>query len=179
MALPIVVLALLSAVGGLLNVPLRGLTWLERWLEPVFRGVHQPTPSSFGDAAALTAAAFGFGTVGIVVAFLAYRRGLRTPAADPLRDHLGPAADLVGHGYYYDATISAATDGPVRATAEFLGRDVDQAVVDGAVNGTAHLIREAAVALRHVQSGFVRRYAVGIALGTAALLFFFLAYAGR
>jgi hypothetical protein len=40
-------------------------------------------------------------------------------------------------------------------------------------------VRDAAVGLRHVQSGFVRRYAVGIALGTAAILLFLLAYAGR
>jgi NADH-quinone oxidoreductase subunit L len=179
MALPITVLALLALVGGLLNIPLRGLTWLDTWLAPVFRGVHQPAPSSFGGAAALTAAAFGFGAAGILAAYLAYRRGLPSPADDPLQDRLGPAADVLGHGYYYDDTISAATDGPVRATAEFLDRDIDHGVFDGAVNGTARVVRETADGLRHVQDGFVRRYAVGIALGTAALLLFFLAYAGR
>jgi NADH-quinone oxidoreductase subunit L len=179
MTVPIAVLAVLAIVGGLLNIPLRGATWLDRWLEPVFHGVAQPTPSSFAGAAALTATAFLFGGVGIVVAFLLYRRGLPDPAADPIPPRLGPVADVVGHGYYYDEEISAAVDGPVRVTAEFLDRDVDQQVIDGAVNGTGHLVRRAANELRRTQDGYVRRYAIGIALGAAAILLFFVAYAGR
>ncbi len=108
-----------------------------------------------------------------------YRRGLRDPAVDPLRDRLGVVADVVGHGYYYDETISKAVDGPVRAFGTFLDRDVDQRVIDGAVNGTAHLVGRAAAGLRHLQDGLVRRYAIGIALGAAGLLLFFVAYAGR
>jgi NADH-quinone oxidoreductase subunit L len=179
MTLPIAVLAVLALVGGVLNIPLHGATWLDRWLEPVFRGVAQPTPSSFGGAAALTATAFLFGGIGILAAFLLYRRGLPDPAADPLGDRLGPAADVVGHGYYFDDEISAAVEGPVLGAADILDRDVDQKVIDGAVNGTAHLVRRAAGELRRVQDGYVRRYAVGIALGAAAVLLFLLAYAGR
>jgi NADH-quinone oxidoreductase subunit L len=179
MVLPIVTLALLSIVGGLVNIPLRGLTHLDSWLEPVFRGVTQPGAETFAGAAALSATALGFGVVGIVVAFVCYRRGLPSPADDPLRARLGVVADVVGRGYYYDDTISKAVDGPVRAFGTFLDRDVDQRVIDGAVNGTAHLVRRAAEGLRHAQDGLVRRYAIGIALGAAALLLFFLAYAGR
>ena len=122
---------------------------------------------------------FAFGGVGILVAFFTYRRGLRTPADDPLRDHLGGVAQVVGHGYYYDDGITAAVDGPVRSGAEFLDEDVDQAVIDGAVNGTGHLVRRAADELRRGQDGYVRRYAVGIVLGAAALLLYLIAYAGH
>jgi NADH-quinone oxidoreductase subunit L len=178
MVLPILTLAVLSIIGGLVNIPLRGLTRLDSWLEPVFHGVASPT-ESFAGAAELSATAIVFGLVGIVVAFVFYRRGLRSPADDPLRGRLGVVADVVGHGDYYDEGISKAVDGPVRAAATFLDRDVDQRVIDGAVNGTAHLVRRAAEGLRHAQDGLVRRYAIGIALGAAALLLFFLAYAGR
>jgi NADH-quinone oxidoreductase subunit L len=179
MTMPIVLLAGLAVVGGLLDIPLKGWQWLDDWLAPVFRGVTQPTPGSFGGAAVLSAAALSLGTVGIVLAYVAYRRGLADRAVDPLGERIGPAADVIGHAYYYDDGISAAVDGPVRAGADFLDRDVDQGVIDGAVNGTARLVRDGALGLRQVQSGFVRRYAVGIALGTAALLLFLLAYAGR
>ena len=179
MALPVAVLGALSVVGGLLNIPLKGVTYLESWLAPVFRGVHQPVPTTFGKAGAVTGIAFVAGALGILLAFLAYRRGLRTPADDPLRDRLGPAADLVGHGYYYDDGISAAVDGPVRAGADFLDEDVDQAVIDGAVNGTGRLVRRIADELGRAQDGFVRRYAVGIALGAAAILLYLIAFVGR
>jgi NADH-quinone oxidoreductase subunit L len=179
MVLPISVLAILSVVGGLLDIPLRHLEWLETWLAPVFRGVHQPQPHTFAGASALDAIAFVFATLGIVVGFVLYRRGLSTPAADPLPEHLGTAGDVLGHGYYYDDGISVAVDGPVRSTGNFLDEDVDTAVIDGSVNGVAHLVGRAARALRHMQDGYVRRYAIGIALGAAAILLFLVAYAGR
>jgi NADH-quinone oxidoreductase subunit L len=179
MVLPIVALALLSIVGGLVNIPLRGWTRLDSWLEPVFRSVTQPVAETFAGASALSATALAFGAVGILVAFLVYRRGLTSPAEDPLEARLGVTGKVVGHGYYYDETISRAVDGPVRGFATFLDRVVDQRIIDGAVNGTAHLVRRAADGLRHAQDGLVRRYAIGIALGAAALLLFFLAYAGR
>jgi NADH-quinone oxidoreductase subunit L len=178
MVLPIVTLALLAIVGGLVNIPLHGFTHLDAWLEPVFR-VTPPVAETFAGAAALSATALGFGLVGIIVAFVFYRRGLPSPADDPLRARLGVVGDVVGHGYYYDDAISKAVDGPVRAFGTFLDRDVDQRVIDGAVNGIGHLVRRAAEGLRHAQDGLVRRYAIGIALGAAALLLFFLAYAGR
>ncbi|HSO96177.1 MAG TPA: NADH-quinone oxidoreductase subunit L [Acidimicrobiia bacterium] len=177
MVLPIVTLAVLSIVGGIIDIPLRGGTHLDAWLEPVFRGA--PITESFAGAAALSATALAFGAVGILVAFLFYRRGLPSPADDPLQERLGVVGDVIGHGYYYDEAISKAVDGPVRGFATFLDRDVDQRVIDGAVNGTGHLVRRAAEGLRHAQDGLVRRYAIGIALGAAALLLFFLAYAGR
>ena len=179
MVVPISVLAVLAVFGGLLDLPLRGVSFLETWLAPVFRDVHQPAPHTFAGAGELTAVAFVFAAAGILIAVVLYRRGLPSPDADPLRDRLGAVADPVGHGYHYDEAISAAVDGPVRGGADFLDRDVDQGVIDGSVNGTARLVREAAQGLRHVQDGYVRRYAIGIALGAAALLLFLLAYAGR
>jgi NADH-quinone oxidoreductase subunit L len=179
MTIPIATLAALALIGGILNIPLRSFEWLDKWLAPVFRDVQQPRASTFAGGATLTAVAFGFAAVGIVVGFVYYRRGLADPAVDPLGERLGVVTDVIGHGYYYDEEISALVDGPVRAAAEFLDRDVDQRVIDGAVNGTGHLVRRGAEALRHVQDGFVRRYAVGIALGTAAILLFLLAYAAR
>jgi NADH-quinone oxidoreductase subunit L len=179
MTFPLLMLALLSVVGGIVNIPLRGLTRLDTWLEPVFRGVATPAVGSFAGGAALTATAFAFGGVGILVAFVLYRRGLPSPADDPIQARLGVVADVVGHGYYYDDAISKAVDGPVRSFGTFLDRDVDQRVIDGSVNGVAHLVGRAAHGLRHLQDGLVRRYAIGIALGAAAILLFFLAYAGR
>jgi NADH-quinone oxidoreductase subunit L len=49
----------------------------------------------------------------------------------------------------------------------------DAHVVDGAVNGTATLVRTSATALRKSQGGFVRAYAAIIALGSIAVLAWF------
>ncbi len=84
--LPLVILAVLSALGGLLNFP--GLHWLEHWLEHTF-GAHAPAefvlPVALGSlAVALT---------GLLLAWAVYGRrktlALRG-AADPLARSLGP-----------------------------------------------------------------------------------------
>ena len=43
MTLPLVVLALLAAVGGVLNLPFGKLDLLHRWLEPVLPAAIAPT----------------------------------------------------------------------------------------------------------------------------------------
>jgi NADH-quinone oxidoreductase subunit L len=54
----------------------------------------------------------------------------------------------------------------------------DRVVIDGAVNGVAQLVRGSGFVLRRVQSGFVRSYALGVALGAFVLMgYFFLARA--
>jgi NADH-quinone oxidoreductase subunit L len=179
MLVPIVALAILSFLGGLLNLPIKGLEFLDEWLEPVFEGVQQPHPESFNEGLALTGIAFFFAALGIGLAYMLYRRGLRTPGDDPIPEKLGNAAPLVGNAYYYDAGVSAAVAGPGATSASFLDRQVDQRVIDGAVNGTAHLVGAAGGLLRRIQDGHVRRYALAISIGVAALLLFFLAYVGR
>jgi NADH-quinone oxidoreductase subunit L len=46
----------------------------------------------------------------------------------------------------------------------------DNRVIDGAVNGTATLIRDSGERLRRVQTGYVRNYALAIATGAALVL---------
>jgi len=179
MTLPVLALAGLSLLGGLLNLPLNGLRFLDEWLEPVFDGVHQPHPESFTEALALTGVAFFFAALGITIALVLYRRGLPAPDRDPLGDRLGPVGELAGRGYRYDEGISTLVAGPGHATAQFLDEKVDTGIVDGAVNGVARLVSIAAEALRRMQDGLVRRYLVGIALGVVAVLLFLLAYTGR
>ena len=47
---------------------------------------------------------------------------------------------------------------------------VDRKVVDGAVNGTAGLIGLVAAALRRIQNGFVRSYALTMLIGATLVL---------
>ena len=51
---------------------------------------------------------------------------------------------------------------------------VDARIIDGAVNGAANLVRSTGSVTRKLQTGYVRNYALGIALGMAALIVFLL-----
>lgn len=178
MLVPIVLLAGLAVLGGALNLPIGDLDFLHRFLEPVFHGVAEHHISTV-DELAVEAISVLFAAIGLAIAALAYRRGLRTPAEDPLVDRLRPVSTLVGHAYYWDEGIGAFVGGPGEKSASWLDRVFDRGIVDGAVNGVATLAGLGARLASRVQDGFVRRYALGILLGTVAVLLFVLLWAGR
>jgi NADH-quinone oxidoreductase subunit L len=172
MTIPLVVLALLSVVGGLLDLPFKSIEWLNQWLEPVFAGVHVSEATSFSGAFALSTIAFFLGVIGILVAISMYRRGIPSFDGDPLPERLGPLAKVFAHAWYIDESIAAVVGGPGRRFAEWLSHIFDGRFIDGMVNGVGQAFREGGLGLRRVQNGFVRAYAVGIALGAVGLLLF-------
>ncbi len=178
MVIPSVLLALLAAVIGFINLPFTSFEFLTDWLDPVFRGVTEPGASSFLQGAALDVVSVTIVCIGIFFAWTVYRRGLADPEVDPLDRRLGPFGRLFGHAYYYDETISRLVGGPVRAAAHWLATTFDLGIIDGAVNGIAQLVRGAASGLRRTQTGLVRQYALGIVLGVVLLLLYALARTG-
>ena len=170
MILPVIVLAGLAMIGGLLELPFRSIEFLSQWLEPTFKGVKPPEPSSFLSAFGLSTAAVVVAVVGIVFALRLYRRGLEDPEVDPLDAKLGGFGKLFGHAWYYDEGIAAAVSGPIRRGAAWTADVFDQKIIDGAVNGVARGFGAAGTAMRKLQTGLVRQYALGIAAGMAALL---------
>jgi NADH-quinone oxidoreductase subunit L len=81
--------------------------------------------------------------------------------------------DVFAHGWYYDEAISAFAGGPGRVAFDDAAR-FDKGIVDGAVNGVATLVRLGAGQGRKLQTGYVRNYAVGIAVGAFILVGLFL-----
>jgi NADH-quinone oxidoreductase subunit L len=170
MVFPVVVLAFLAIVGGLLDLPFTKLEFLTHFLDPVFADAPAPEPTSFWSAYGLDVLAVIVATIGIVFAYRLYRRGLEDPAVDPLDRRLGPFGRLFGHAWYYDAGITAAVGGPIRRGAAWLADVFDQKIIDGAVNGVARGFGAAGTQVRKIQTGLVRQYALAIAAGTVALL---------
>jgi NADH-quinone oxidoreductase subunit L len=168
MALPLVVLAGLSIGGGALNLPFSHDTkFLEQWLAPVV----EASETTFS-IAGTTQTGLAIGTavlcaLAIVGAAQIYLRHKRAPI-EP---------EILAHAWYYDEAVSAFVAGPGEAafegTAEF-----DRGVVDGAVDGVAALVRFGASKLRLAQTGYVRNYALGIAVGAFVLVGLFLTRAG-
>ena len=76
--------------------------------------------------------------------------------------------EILAEGWRYDSTVSAFVGGPGRAAFQATA-DFDGTVIDGAVNGVAALVRGGGKGLRVLQTGFVRSYALGVAVGVVAL----------
>ncbi|HEV3353589.1 MAG TPA: NADH-quinone oxidoreductase subunit L [Acidimicrobiales bacterium] len=165
MALPLVVLALLSAFGGLLNLPINKSTeFLANWLEPVFGSSLHVVTASTGTKWALFAVTLVLVLIGIGVARAVYLAH-RVP-----EERLEPA--VLQHAWYFNDFISALVDGPVRLVAVWTAYVFDLKFIDGAVNGVATLVRDTGSTVRRVQTGFVRNYALAVSAGAVALLAF-------
>jgi NADH-quinone oxidoreductase subunit L len=179
MLFPVMTLAVLAAVGGLLNLPFVSLEWLNKWLQSSFRGVPDVTPDSFVGGLGLELLTFAIALAGILLAYALYKRGLRRPDLDPLDSRLGRLAPVLGHAYYYDEGVSRLVGGPGRDAASWLDRVVDSKIIDGAVNGVGSLFGLLSRGVQQLQDGQVRRYALAISVGTGAALLYVAIWLGR
>ncbi|MBV8982857.1 MAG: NADH-quinone oxidoreductase subunit L, partial [Acidimicrobiia bacterium] len=168
MALPLVVLAMLSAVGGALNLPINHSTeFLTRWLDPLFGNRLHEVTASTGLKWILFALTLGVVALGITLAYGVYlKHRVREEAVEP---------SVLRHAWYFDGFISALVDGPGRLAAVWSAYVFDRKIIDGAVNGVATLVRNTGTNVRRLQTGFVRNYALGVAAG-AVLLFAFVVF---
>ncbi len=170
MTAPLVVLAGLAMVAGVLNLPFASdVHFLGNWLKP----------SLFGNEGHLP---FGGGTQWVLalVAIVGSLGGVSAGAAVYIRRRIDPARiehPFLARAWRIDETVTDFMGGPGRRAFERTTQ-FDEQVVDGAVNGTGTLIRRAGARLRVSQSGLVRSYALGIALGAVALLAWFISRAG-
>jgi NADH-quinone oxidoreductase subunit L len=179
MTVPLLIMGVLSIVGGVLAIPLKGVEFLTTWLEPVFRDAATIKTPSFAEGLLLSGISVVLGLVGIGIAISLYRRGIPSPERDPAVERLGVLGRLFGHAYYYDEGVSRFVAGPGRRLAEWISSIFDRRIVDGAVNGIASLVRGTAGGIRRVQTGLVRSYALWIAVGAAGLLLYLVIWAGR
>ncbi len=171
MALPLVVLAALSVVGGRLNLPFSKKTEvIANWLHPVFGERLHELGISTGSKWALAGTAVALGLIGIAFAVAVFLRG----RVD--QERLEPA--VLRNGWYVDDLYAAIIETPGRLLAAFSAFVLDTKVIDGAVNGVGSLVRNGGDRLRRVQTGYVRNYALGVAAGAVLILGYVVARAG-
>ncbi|MGH2808841.1 MAG: NADH-quinone oxidoreductase subunit L [Actinomycetota bacterium] len=160
MATALIPLALLSVVGGAINLP-RVLT-LEHFLEPVVGESHVPEGILewvLAGAALIVAAS------GILLA-----RSFYLSRAGSLRRRklIGRAPAFVSaarNKFYVDEIYGRTIVLPVKRVALYFTDVFDRRVIDGLVNGTARLIGRSSEGLRGIQSGYVRSYGAIFLLG--------------
>ena len=100
----------------------------------------------------------------------------RPQAADAAARSLSPLHGLLLNKYYVDEVYDATIVHPLRdGSSAVLWKVIDVRVIDGAVNGTGYLVREAAGALRLLQTGSVRVYAASLFTGVLLVLGYYLA----
>jgi NADH-quinone oxidoreductase subunit L len=175
MWIPLVALAGVAALGGILNLPkLFGIPSgtayrLEEWLHPVveFGETDISGTWAYDNKYLLVAVAVACALVGIMLAWLVYERK-RIKPWEPT---------LLANAWYYDFAVSWFMGNPGRVGFQAVA-DFDAQIVDGAVTGTAVAVKATATEARKGQTGYVRQYAAVIAVGVVLLLGWFVVIRG-
>ncbi|MGH8871743.1 MAG: NADH-quinone oxidoreductase subunit L [Acidimicrobiia bacterium] len=174
MTLPLIVLAVLSVLGGLVNTPFR--LGLEHFLEPSFASVHlQHATDDWVVLGVLAGLSVLAALAGAGVGYLAYNRP--TERWRRFEESFEPLWGAWEAAYGVDDLYGRVLVAPGRSLAETAAFAVDVGVVDGAVNGVGRLVRNLGEWARPLQTGFVRNYGV-LFLGGALIVVVWLVAGG-
>jgi NADH-quinone oxidoreductase subunit L len=176
--IPLMILAVFSALAGLAGMPvwLWHTNYFEHFLEPSF---HFSYRGDHGHGAAHSHT-LEIGLTILVVAlavtaiWLAYRIFIRFPdKADQIAARFPLLYKVSLNKFYVDELYDAVIVWPIeRVSRGILWKLVDVGMIDGMVNGTAHLVEGWSQRVRKIQSGYARAYANWILFG-AVLIFLF------
>jgi NADH-quinone oxidoreductase subunit L len=177
MTIPLILLAILSVIGGLVgSFALFGAAkWhpLANFLNPVFTNsswvttaVVIPVPSLSLEWVS-TGISVGLGLLGILGALALYRKGFN------YRESRNPLYQLVFHKYYIDEFFIAVLINPLLELGGAFSRYFEGNVLDGGSRGVGWVLSHTSGALRRLQTGYMRNYALAILLGVVLIVLYY------
>jgi NADH-quinone oxidoreductase subunit L len=199
MTVPLIILAVLSAVGGFLGIPVpKGMNIMHNWLSPVVGGGHgedshgeaaHGAASGHGETAAAaaehsTSLEFTLMAISVAVALAGILFAWQVYMVKPGRAEAIGARMKVGYRvllnkYYVDEFYNAMVVQPLVLFSKGLWKIFDVGVIDGMVNGAGRVMRGTGSFLRPIQSGFTGNYAAAIMIGAIVIVGFVMLGGGR
>jgi len=174
MAVPLVVLAIFSIIGGWVGLP-GGILWgnaFEHFLTPIaptmITGPSAAVARTGLAAPAASAIALLLALIGITIAWIFYLQnpGLASRWAENLRG----LYRLLQGKYYIDELYNTLIGRPLFWLSQFvLFRGVDTGIIDGIVDGTGLGIEGSGEGLRRLETGNVQHYAFVYLVGVLAI----------
>jgi NADH-quinone oxidoreductase subunit L len=166
---PVGALAVLSIVGGWIQVP-GGWAAVDAFLEPVAASLQEPA----GWMEALSPLlSVGVALIGIVLAWQLWGRGGDVPAR--LRARFPGTARTLEHKLWFDEAYDLLFYEPASRLAVLLGKAIETPIVLGSVGELAGGVRALGRRIATTQTGVLRSYAILIAVGAAVILLVFIA----
>jgi len=169
MTLPLVVLAVLSVFGGIIDLPWIHHSSLAGFLDPTFGFI--PSEITVGATGQILLALVDVivALVGLIAAFSIWKS--RTESS---RFESSFFERVWRWDDFYDATLGR----PITRASQFAGDVIEPKIIDGAVSAVALSVRNSAEGVRKTQSGFVRHYALAMMLGLSVLVVYLVGRAG-
>jgi NADH-quinone oxidoreductase subunit L len=171
MTTPLVVLAILAAIGGIINIPhvFGGNEWLSHWLSGA-----KVTQNHLSLSHTTEFTLMGVSVLAAILAILFARAKYVTSAEVPVADEAPRSVleKISYHKFYLDEIYDTLIRKPLDALSGFFYRIVDKKVIDGLVNGFGWTANEGSKGLRLLQSGNVGFYIFMMVFGIVALLLY-------
>jgi NADH-quinone oxidoreductase subunit L len=169
MTIPLIVLAILAVVGGLIGIPevfMKDGHWLEHFLSPIFADGYRHTAeraaASRQTGFVLMAASVG---LAIIAALFAMNKFSKKP---DLQEPAG-AGKVLANKWYVDEIYDALVVKPLDAFGRFLNNVVEKSGIDWIVNGVGKGVQYSSRQLRLLQSGQVGTYVLMMIVGMLIL----------
>ena len=178
MVVPLIILALLSFIGGWVGVPhsLKGSDHFDAFLSPVFHAPAAPAEGAQEQGESTTELAFtgisvSIALLGFLSAWWLYYKRPELPGR--MAKAAGGLYTFVLDKYKVDELYGAVFIQPLIALSlNVFWKGIDRGLIDGAVDGSAAGAREVSDEMRQMQSGNIRSYAGWVAVGAAAVIAF-------
>ena len=169
MTIPLVVLAALSIVGGLLGLPefWQLPNWMHHQLEPVIARPHFSMLSHETEWL-LMGIAVAAALVMIYITWVLFMKKKVLPAER--EDLLKPWQKLIYNKYYVDEVYEAGITKPINVIGKALYEFFDKQIIDGLVNGVGTLVKGAGSLIRLYQNGNIGFYVMNMALGVILIV---------
>lgn len=183
---PLIVLAILSVVGGYIGLPkligdvFGGIpNYLEHYLEPVFANANAYMQAHTHHGHHSHALEWGLMGTSVVIALVgictAYVLYIASPEIPKKFTAAFPALHrAVFNKWYIDELYDFMIVNPCKSLGSFLWKGFDVLVVDGIVNGVAHVVMAFGGVIRYMQTGQIYNYAWSMTFGVVVIIGYYL-----
>ena len=166
MTLPLIVLAILSALGGAIGIPhiMGGHHWLSGQLSSIV--------STAQEAHLAVSTEWILMGISVAIAAIALLIALSRYSKQTDEEPSSAIGKFFYHKWYIDEFYQKAIIEPLNEFALFLKEFIEKKVIDGAVNGTGKLVQFSARKVRLIQNGQAGYYILFMVLGIITLFLF-------
>ncbi len=177
MTFPLIILAILSAIGGLLGLPefLHLPNWMHHQIGEVIimKGKSLITLSHDVELMLMALAVIAAAS-SIFFAYNLYLKNKVLPVAN--ESDLKGWQRLIYNKFYVDEIYESIIRKPIDAVSDVLYKYVDVAIIDGVVNGVGSAVKGVGSVVRLAQNGNIGFYIISMIMGIVFIVLFTLLY---
>lgn len=167
MTFPLIVLAILAVVGGLISIP--GSSWLNKYLAPVITNNALAHPHELGTTEYILMGVAVVGAlIGIGIAYAKYMKNKQVPVND---NNVPGLQKLLVEKYYIDSIYQFLIIQPLNFLGGFFKRNIE-VLIGGLVSGLGFVAGELSFQAKKSQNGNIGLYLFVFVIGVSAIMYY-------